>query len=241
VFGGRPGLGTLILIPFADGCRNAIDALVQARVLWTAMVVASAVAFWLLLRSVLPPSPHRAVALATGLGLWVLAPAFVRFSIQIRTDQPAILFGLLGGLALIASRRRIHWAPIAGLLLGIGFLFTQKLLYIAGLVGVLAIGQLLILDDWRTRREVWRAGLAGAAFLLVVLGFRAVMTRAGSPPAMLPIAGPLNEFAFYRERFGWWQYIAMLPTLIPQMVAAGACLVAATAAGSGIGTGTDPR
>jgi hypothetical protein len=229
--GGRPGLGTLLLTPFATACSNAIDALVQARLLWTAMVAGSAVTFWFLLRSVVPPSPHRWAAVATGLGLWVLAPAVLRYSIQVRTDQPAILFGLLGGLALVASRRHIFLAPLAGALFAIGFLFSQKLLYVAGLVGVLTIGQLLILGEWRTRRELWRVTLAAASFLLIVLGFRVVMSTIGTAPALLPVSGALNVFEYYRETYGWRLYRAMMPSLLPQFVAV-ACLLAVTSAWS---------
>jgi hypothetical protein len=230
VYGGRPGLGTLVLLPFADACRSAVDALVQARVLWTLMVVASAALFWLLLRAVLGPSPHRWFALATSLGLWVLAPQFLRFSVQVRTDQPGILFGLLGGLALVASRGHVRWAPLAGAAFAVGFLFTQKLLYVAGLVGILAIGQLLILGQWRLRREATRAALTAGTFLLVVLGYRQVMASLGTAPAMLPLEGQLTEFAFYRERFGWSQYRAMAPSLLPQLAVPLAGLLGLTAA-----------
>jgi hypothetical protein len=216
VGGGRPGLATLVLVPFAAACRNAVDALVQARLLWTAMTVAAAVAFWFLLRGLLRPSPHRWASLATGMGLWVLAPAFLHASTQVRTDQPAILFGLLGGIALLTSRRRAAWALMAGLLFATGFLFSQKLLYVAGLAAALAAGQLVIRGDLVPRREVVRSALTGAAFLVVVLGYRAVMARAAGTPEILPVAGVLSTFEQVREIVGWQQYRQMLPVLAPQ-------------------------
>jgi uncharacterized membrane protein (UPF0136 family) len=228
VGGGRPGLGTLLLVPFAAGCRNAIEAIVHARVLWTGIVVASTVAFWFLLRSMLPPSRHRWLALTTGVALWTLAPAFLRYSIQVRTDQPAILLGLLGGLALLASRRRPAWAAAAGFLLGVGFLFSQKLLYVAGLVGAMALGQLLIRAEWNMKREGVRAALTAAAFLLVIVAYRELMLRVASAPAMLPVSGAMNAFDYYRQQWGWSLYRAMLPTLFPQILGM-ACAVAATA------------
>ena len=228
VAGGRPGLGTLLLTSFAEGCRNAVDALVRARLLWTAMVAASVLAFGLLLNAVLPMSPYRRLAVATGVGLWVLAPAFVLYSIQVRTDQPAILFGLFGGLALLASRQRMWSAPVAGVLMGVGFLFSQKLLYVAGLVGVLALGQLLMLGEWRTRRELARATLTVATFLLVLLGYRLVMAKVLNTPDLLPIAGALENMQYVREFYGWRLYEQMLPSLTPQMLGL-ACLAAGTA------------
>jgi hypothetical protein len=220
--GGRPGLGTLILVPFAMECRNAVDALVQARMLWTVLVVASGVAFWYLLRGVLRPSPHRWLAATTGLGLWVLAPPFLRFSTQVRTDQPAILFGLLGGLALMASRRRLWWGLGAGMLLGIGFLFSQKLLYVAALVGILAAGQLLIRNELKVRREALRTALVAIGFLLVVLGYRQLVQAVAGAPTLLPVGGALTTFEHYREVVGWRFYRGMLPLVVPQLVAIGA-------------------
>lgn len=216
--GGRPGLTTLTLVPFTEACRNAVDAIVEARLLWTGMVLMAVVAFGILLRAVLPSTPWRRLAMVTGVGLWVLAPPFLTASAEVRSDQPAILFGLLGGVALLASRRWLGWAPVAGLLLGTGFLFSQKLLYVAGLLGVLAAGQLLIHRDWRVRREIVRTGLTAAAFLVLVVAYRAAVARMGSAPAMLPVGSGLSEFAHYREVVGWRVYRSMLPLLVPQLL-----------------------
>lgn len=227
VGGGRPGLGTLILVPFARECRNAVDALVQARILWTAMVFGSAVCLWYLLRGVLRPSSYRWIAVATGVGLWVLSTPFLRSSIEVRTDQPAILFGLLGGLALLASRRRMAWALVAGALLGIGFLFTQKLLYVGGLLAVLAAGQLAIRGDWRSRREVLRVVLTGVAFLVVVVAYRELMGRISAAPNLVPLAGGMRAFEQYHEYVGWTYYRQMVPRLLPHGLAV-LCLVLLT-------------
>jgi hypothetical protein len=219
VGGGRPGLATLILVPFAAACRNAVDTLVHARLLWTAIAVAGAVAFWFLLRGVLRPSPHRWAAAATGLGLWVLAPPFLHASTQVRTDQPAILFGLLGGLALLASQRRVGWGLGAGLLFGTGFLFSQKLLYVGGLAVAVTGGQMAIRGDRAPGRNALRAALAGAGFLAVVLAYRALMPQVEGTPALLPVSGGLSTFQHYREIIGWQQYRRMLPVLLPHGIA----------------------
>ena len=201
--GGRPGLGTLLLLPFAAECRNAVEALVHARLLWTGMVLVAAAALWFLLRAVLPPHRLRWVAVATGVSIWALAAPFLRFSIEVRTDQPAIMFGLLGGLALIGSRRKMYLAGVAGILFGAGFLFSQKLLYVGGLVGVLTVGQLLVHDNLRLRREALRAAIAAVCFLLIVLMYRQVMEVTGSTPSMLRVASSLDVFEYYRRVHGW--------------------------------------
>lgn len=219
VTGGRPGLGTLTLAPIAASCQNAVDAVVQGRMLWTVVVLAAVTAFWFLLRAVLPEGPHRRTALVAAVVLWVLTIPFLRASIQVRTDQPAIMFGLLGGIALLASRRAAPWAIVSGLLFGVGFLFTQKLLYVGGLVAVLAVGQLRIHDDLRLRREAIRTALTGAAFLLVVLGYRAVTARLSVAPHLLPVAGGLAAFEQYHDHVGWAYYRAMLPLLLPHGIA----------------------
>jgi hypothetical protein len=216
--GGRPGLATLVLVPFAAACRNAVDAIVQARMLWTGIVVVAAAAFWYLLRGVLPPAPHRRAAATTGLALWVLAAPFLEASAQVRSDQPAILFGLLGGLALLASRRRTGWAPLAGLLFGAGFLFSQKLVYVAGLAAVLAAGQVLLQGDWPPRRDALRLGLTAAGFLLLIAVYRAAMVRLATAPPLLPVGGGMSQFAHYREVVGWQVYRGMLPLLVPQLL-----------------------
>lgn len=217
VGGGRPGLATLLLTPFAAACRNAVDTMVQARLLWTAVTAAMAVAFWALLRSALSGTRWRPVALATAVGLWVLSPPFLYASTQVRTDQPAILFGLLGGTALLASRRRAGWAAVAGLLFGVGFLFSQKLLYVGGLVTVLTAGQLALRVEWHARREVLRVAVAGGVFVLTVLGYRQLMGALATAPTLLPVAAGLSSFDFYRESVGWRYYQRMLPVLVPQV------------------------
>jgi hypothetical protein len=184
------------------------------------IVVAAVVAFWLLLRNVLLPSPHRRIAVATGVALWALVPPFLHASTQVRTDQPAILFGLLGGIALLASVHNLRWAPLAGLLFATGFLFSQKLLYVGGLVAVLAVGQLAMRGEWRHGRSLMRAGAALTVFIVILLAYRGVMERAADGVHMLPVASQLGFFEDYRAAIGWRVYRTMLPSLIPQLIAA---------------------
>jgi hypothetical protein len=217
VGGGRPGLGTLVLTPFAAACHNAVDAVVQARLLWTGLTAGAALAFWFLLRGIVVETRWRRAAIVTGLGLWMLSPQVLYYSTQVRTDQPAIMFGLWGGVALLASRHRMGWAPLAGVLLGVGFLFSQKLLYVAGLVAVLGMGDVFMRGP-RIRRDLGRALLAVGAFLLLVLGYRQALAQIAGAPTLLPVATELSNFEYYRMSLGWDRYRSMLPMLIPQIL-----------------------
>jgi hypothetical protein len=223
--GGRPGLGTLTLMPFASACRDAVAALVTVRLLWLAFVAGAVAAWWLLLRAILPPSPHRSTAIALGIGLWVLAPPFLRYSLQVRTDQPAILLGLLGGLALVASRRQVPLALIAGTLFGIGFLFTQKLVYVGLLTAVLAVAQLVLEREWRPRREVLRALLCIVAFAGVLLGYQVVATRTFGRAEAFSLPSGAAAFDYYRLHVAWRFYLSLAPALVPQLAVPAALLL----------------
>lgn len=216
--GGRPGLGTLLLMPVFEGCRDAIAVATRARLLWQGVMVAAVVAFWFLLRATLPDSPHRTAALMAALALWVLTPPVLLFSVQVRTDQPAILFGLLGGIPLIASRWRPPWALLAGVLFGIGFLFSQKLIYVAALTGVLAAGQAMVERDWKPRRELIRAAYALVALLLVAVIYREIIALVWGRPQSIPLASAAGDFAHYRELVGWYWYLQLLPSLTPHLL-----------------------
>ena len=112
---------------------------------------------------------------AVGVGLLALLPVFLEWSIQVRTDQIAIAGGLWGAVALVASRQRPPLAVVAGLLFGLGYLGSQKLIYVASLGFLLAA-----VDVWRVRdfdpgRETLRLvnclatlGTLVAAFFLYV-------------------------------------------------------------------------
>ena len=228
--GGRPGLATLVVAPFAEGCRNAVDALVQARVLWTGFVAAAALAFGLLLRGVLPETRTRTLAVLTGVALWVLAPAFLRYSVHVRTDQLAILGGLWGGVLLLASLKRPWLAAVAGVAMAAGFLASQKLVYVTGPVLTLVGVWHLVHGEVRWRREVARAGLLALGFALTVVAFDALAFRPeAASSTLVPVTGQLRTFDFYRERSGFLFYLWMLPTLVGQLIAVAHLLPASVA------------
>ena len=216
--GGRPGLGTLILIPFVDGCSDSIAAIRSARLLWVGFTVALVSGFWTLLARGLETEERSGRAAAFGVALLVLVPAFLRFSIQVRTDQPAIALGLWGGVALLASRRRSPWALLAGMLFGIGFLFSQKAVYVAALAGLLVVGDLFLRRELRVERELVRTGLCLLGGIAVLVSYRALLPSFVEPVAVQSVFTGLGAFAHYRADFGYAFYGLMLPTLVPHLV-----------------------
>ena len=225
VTGGRPGLGTLVLLPLANGCRNTVHSLVTARLWWLVPTFGGAWAFWLVLRALIPAGRHQWAAAATGVSLWILAPPFLRYSVEVRTDQPAILFGLCGGLALMATKRRGPLAAAAGASFGVGFLFSQKLVYVAALVIVLAAGQLLIRREWLWKDVVLRGTTALLTFAAILFSYQVLAAAFKSPPQLLPVQGSLHTFDYYRSAYGWHWYLRMLPLLLPQLLVPVALIV----------------
>jgi hypothetical protein len=216
--GGRPGLGTLILIPFVDSCTNSVSAVRGARLLWVGFTVALVSGFWVLLASLWSGSRDRFDRAAVGVALFVFVPAFLRFSIQVRTDQPAIALGLWGGVALLASRRRPPWALLAGICYGIGLLFSQKLIYVAALTGIVTLGDLLLRRELRIGRELARLGLCAAGGLAVLIAYRALLPLFLEPTRLETFSSGLSSFAHYRADFGFGFYGLMLPTLVPHFI-----------------------
>ena len=216
--GGRPGLGTLILLPFVRECTDAISAVRGARLLWVGFTVALVSGLWFLLSTFLRTSGRRTEGAALGVALLVFVPAFLRFSLEVRADQPAIALGLWGGVALIASRRSAPTALLAGLCYGVGFLFSQKLIYVVALTALLALGDLLLRRELEFRRELMRLVLCAAAGLAVLLAYRAMLPLFFEPTSLQSVAGGMSTFAHYRSELGFVYYRLMVPTLVAHLV-----------------------
>jgi hypothetical protein len=234
--GGRPGLGIVVLLPLVDGCDDEIAVARQARCLWLAFTLALLAGLGALIAQ-LQEDPRRRLGDALlGIGLLAAVPAFLEWSLQVRSDQLALAAGLWGGVALLASRRRVPLALASGLLLGLGYLASQKVAYVAALVALLAAGQLGRRRDLRPIREALRAALALAGFGLVFGAWRLATASAfdlpdahASQQVLTPafVTRGLSVFDFYRHTIGYSQYRAMLPTLAPHLL-----LLAALAAAS---------
>ena len=135
---GRPGLVTIALMPFVEGCIDAARSVVKARQLWMGVTVAYLIGVYFLVRRWFVHVGRADQGRAEGLiavALLAFLPAFVVWSVQVRTDQVALAAVVWGGALLLGTR---YWQAIAaGALFAVGLLCTQKGLYALALVGVL--------------------------------------------------------------------------------------------------------
>jgi hypothetical protein len=225
--GGRPGLAVVMLLPFVADCDDEIEVLRRARLLWLAITLAFLVglAAWLAQLSDDPRARVREAAL--GVALLALVPAFLEWSLQVRTDQIALAGGAWGGAVLLASQRRPRLALVAGACFAVGFLGSQKLIYVGALAGLLALGRLWLARDLRPGREALRLALCAAGFLAVAAAFRLWVDAAfevpGGHASRQPVTRSyvergLSLFDFYRNTIGTSQYRAILPTLAPHLL-----------------------
>ena len=232
---GHPGLPQAALLPLVRDCRDEISVGRSARLAWLALTWSYLAGVFALLYQLLPADRHRAHDAALGTALLGLFPAFLEWSIQVRTDQVALAGGAWGAALLLASRRRPWLAWVAGVALGVGWLGTQKLAYVAALAGLLAAGDLALRTEWRFRREFSRAAGTALGAVLVVVAWRALVSVAfavetghsaisGTSPET--VRNYLDVFHFYRETIGYSQYHQTLPSLGPHL----ALLAAMTAA-----------
>jgi hypothetical protein len=224
--GGRPGLGTLALVPFVEDCDDEIGVARAARLAWLALTLGMLAGLFALLLEVGRASPRRASNAALGVALLACVPAFLRWSLQVRTDQLALCAGLWGGVALLASRRRPWLAALAGVAFGVGYLATQKLAYVAALVALLAAFDEVSAPDRSPARAARRAVACALCALAVILAFDVGVAAFYRVATGSVVLGTLGSFAFYRETLGFAHYRAMLPTLLPH----GALLLALVAA-----------
>jgi hypothetical protein len=232
--GGRPGLTTLILMPFVSGCEDEVSVMRRARLLWVAFSLAAIAGLAVLLAQLRPNSPRRWLDALLGVALVAWVPAHLVWSVQVRTDQIAIAGALWGGVALLASRERPLFAAPAGVLFALGTLSSQKAIYVAALMGLLALGDLWRRKELSFTRESLRALLLVSALGMVIVGFYATVplifdAKAGSEALSSAVsnlaperAGPqyrfqMSVFDYYRETIGFRHYVEMLPTLIPHI------------------------
>ncbi len=223
---GRPGLAVILLYGFVNGCASTESVLDAARLVWAAFTVGILTGVFMLVASARRDSAERWRAAILATACIALVPVFMRWSLQVRTDQPAVLASLWAGVALLATRRRNLWALVAGMLVGVGYLFSQKALYVAGLVAVVTLG-----DLWRRNAHCFgdlrRAGMfvVGGVVSLVVY---AVVVRVAFQGARNPVSidAAFDLFAWYREVLGFRVYRGMFSTLIPLVLLVGMAFLA---------------
>jgi len=237
--GARPGLAVALLLPLVRACEDEIRVVREARVLWLAITALALAGLGAWLARIEPEPARRLRTALVGVALLALVPAFLETSLQVRTDQLALAGGAWGGAWLLASQRRPALALAAGAAFGVGFLGSQKVVYLLALACLLAAGQLRLARALAPRREAARALLAAAGAGAVLLGFRiAIDAVAQVPPGHAASRGLSGEyvesglslFDFYRRTLGWREYREMLPSLAPHLAALAALAVATPAA-----------
>ena len=160
-FGDGVTLAHGALSPLARGCRDAIATLGSARVLWLvfSMLLLGALAL-------LAAALARAAGAERGGAAWsavvavttlALTPMYQRWALQVRIDQPAIAAALLGGVALLYSRRVLLLALLAGVLMGIAVCCSAR----AG--SVVALALLLANAERRMRSRCTTSDSDGAS------------------------------------------------------------------------------
>lgn len=233
---GHAGLPQVALLPLVRDCVDEIAVGRAARWVWLALTAGYLAGLFALLRQLLPDDRHRRHDAALGTALLGLLPAFLEWSLQVRTDQVALCAGVWGAVALVGSRRRPWLALAAGVAFGVGWLATQKLVYVAALGALLAAGDLFVRHEWRPRRELARAGVALLGASAVVLAWGAWVDATFFVPrghaavaglAPEAAANYLDVFGFYRATIGYSQYLATWPSLGPHALLLAAALAAA--------------
>ena len=231
--GGRPGLAQLVVLPLVADCDDEIEVLQRARLIWVFVTLAYLIGVGVLVWQLQPDRERRLADALLAVGLLALVPAFLEWSIQVRTDQIALAGGVWGGVAVLASKRRPAFALTAGFLFGVGFLASQKLIYVAALVGLIALAQVGFGRRIQLRREALRIVLCalGIAACIAALYLAHPREIAVAPDHTVlsesVVRNGLSSFDFYRKTIGWSQYRALLPTLIPHFMLL-AALAAAT-------------
>ncbi len=219
---GRPGLAVVALLPLLGDCPDEMSVIHRARLLWLGITVLLLGGLAALVAEMRRDSATRWREAGLAVALLAMVPAFLQWSIEVRTDQIALAGGLWGGAVLLASRRRPVLAVLAGLLFAIGYLATQKVVYTCLLAGVLTLADLWLWRRLEIRREALRVGLALAAAAATIALFYAAVgffenpnaVPAAANEALTPAYG-MRVFDFYRKTIGYSQYAALLPGLLP--------------------------
>ncbi len=212
--GGRPGFVTLLLIPFVRDCVDSVQAVVNARVLWLLPTLAYLGGVYLLVRRwhshglrAESGQPQALLAIA----LLAFLPAFITWSVQVRTDQFALAFAVWGGCLLLSLGNMS--AIGAGTLFALSFLCTQKAIYPIALTILLYSTSLvsrLTSQQTSLRKEALRAArrlaLSFFAALLVVGLYLSAFPEAASLASSDSVGSSMQTMQWTRTQQGYRVY-----------------------------------
>jgi hypothetical protein len=235
VGGGRPGLAILVLLPIAQGCTNSVTAVVTARRIWLLFVVLYLAGVFALVFLVSPGRRYAWAGASIAVALLALVPVFLRWSLQVRTDQPALMFSVWGAVCLASSSRRAVLAVPAGLLFALGYLSSQKAVYV-GLLALIIF--LLTPPKGRSHQFAWRRValivlITGVSALAAVALYGVAVSFFYKLSPLQTFDAALNTFSYYRAVFGYRAYWAMLPSLGAHLVLLGMLMWADLSNGKG--------
>lgn len=217
--GGRPGLGVVLLVPQVAGCEDTTGMLLTTRLAWTAWTFLVLGGLFVLLLQATRRAPHAWLAAALGTASLAFVPLFLRWSLQIRTDQPSAACALWAGVALLASRNRPWLGVVAGALIAMGYLFTQKAIYLTGLIGLVALGDLYIERAIAWRRELARVSWLVVGAVIVLAAYRYVIPMFFTHPSGVGTSmdGGFDLLNWYRWVLRFRLYPAMVTSVLPQL------------------------
>jgi len=217
--GGRPGLMNFLLAPFVRGCTDTVAAAVDARILWYFITLLYLAGVYVLVArwhsSARRPTKGRLEALFAVLLLACL-PAFVTWSVQVRSDQATLAAAVWGGVLLLGRGARS--AVAAGVLFGIAFLCTQKGLYtIAGCFVLLCTATLgrITARDAAPGAAILAAARSGvlaiATAAAVVAVYFALVPEAARVVTPRVVGTLWNEMNSVRGQMGYGAYLSQAP------------------------------
>lgn len=222
VTGGRPGLVVLALIPFVKDCTDSVIAVVNARIAWLLPTFGYLAGVGLLIRrwySLLGRPEEGTVQGIVTVALLAFLPAFVSWSVQVRTDQVAIAAAVWGGV-LLQSRGRLQAAG-AGILFGIGLLCSQKAAYVILLSGLMYFsasmwslaGAAASTADRIKSASIGLVIAAVAATAVVAVYLTAVPSATGVVTGR-GLSAAIDTMNWVRATQGYRAYLVHLPRLV---------------------------
>ena len=219
---GRPGLVSIVLIAFVRECVDSVQTVVHARLLWAGITLLYLGAVYCLVRRWFVYAGRADEGKVQGLLAVVLLaflPAFVTWSVQVRTDQAALAASVWGGVLLLSTSWR--QAAGAGILFGIALLCTQKALYTIGLSALL-YATASVPRFWPrasgTNREVrliaGRLTLVAAAMVSVLVLYLVLVPNAVRLASSTEFSASYSTMDWYRETQGYRVYTVHASRLV---------------------------
>jgi len=223
---GRPGLVTIVLMPFVKGCIDATRSVVEARLLWQVITLVYLAGVYFLVRRWFihagRPDEGRVQGLLA-VALLAFLPAFVVWSVQVRTDQAALAAAVWGGFFLLSTG---YWqAALAGALFGISLLCTQKGIYPIVLFGAM-LATASVARAWSGPAEprselvlaAKRLAIAGLGAFALIGTYLLLVPEATKVASQATLMSALDTMRFTRAGQGYRIYTVHAPRLVVHWV-----------------------